>query len=311
MRALKYVATIVVGLVLYFSILERQWGSVIVSKAVGGNQPCPWGKLLTLPWSVSRFSELQRLSLKQLTARQDDSLGIQMFDTATRPFWIKKNGTDMDGEHLLAYVIAEQQWISESDPERGVRKSDIVLDIGAHIGTFGDDALRRGAAKVIMVEPDPVNVECIRRNFRQEIADGRVILVPEGAWSKVDTLDFDIGVANSGTGSLVVKEAGGKVIKVPVRPIDDILRAVGIDRVDFIKMDIEGAEREALKGAAGVLAKWKPRLMMDSYHLPDDDVVLPAVIAAANPAYRSSCAACTISNREKISRIIPYAVFYE
>ena len=82
-----------------------------------------------------------------------------MFDTATRPFWIKKNGTDLDGEHLLAFVIAEQQWISEAAPDCSVRKTDVVLDIGAYIGTFGDDALRRGATKAIMVEPDPVNVE--------------------------------------------------------------------------------------------------------------------------------------------------------
>lgn len=76
MRALKYFASFAVGLVLYFSILERQWGAVIVSKTLGGNQPCPWGKLLTLPWLVSRFAELQKLSLKQLTAKQEDPLGI-------------------------------------------------------------------------------------------------------------------------------------------------------------------------------------------------------------------------------------------
>ena len=65
------------------------------------------------------MAELQKLNLKQLTAKQDDPLGIQLFDTVTRPFWIKKNGTDLDGQHLLAYVIAQQQWISEAAPDRG------------------------------------------------------------------------------------------------------------------------------------------------------------------------------------------------
>ena len=105
------------------------------------------------------MAELQKLNLKQLTAKQDDPLGIQLFDTDTRPFWIKKNGTDPDGQHLLAFVIAEQQWISEAAPDCSVRKTDVVLDIGAYIGTFGDDALRRGATKAIVVELDPVNVE--------------------------------------------------------------------------------------------------------------------------------------------------------
>ncbi len=62
------------------------------------------------------------------------------------------------------------------------------------------------------------------------------------------------------------------------------------------------------------LPKWKPRLMMDSYHLSDDDVVLPAAVLAANPKYKSVCAACS-RNRETVGRaagrIIPYAVFYE
>ena len=96
-----------------------------------------------------------------------------MFDAATRPFWIKKNEADPDGQHLLDFVIAEQQWISESSADRGVRKNDLVLDIGAHIGTFGDDAPRRGAPKVIMVEPDPVNVECIWRNLRPRARGAR------------------------------------------------------------------------------------------------------------------------------------------
>src|SRR5205823_9623491 len=133
-----------------------------------------------------------------------------------------------------------------------------------------------------------------------------------GAWNKADTMDFDIGIANSGMGSLVLKEsAAARKIKVPVRPLDDMLRSAGIDRVDFIKMDIEGAEREALKGAAEVLAKWKPLLMMDSYHLPDDDIVLPATISAANPSYKSVCVACSPDDRFYTGRVIPYAVFYE
>src|SRR5882724_7898304 len=196
----------------------------MVSKASGGREACPWAKLMTLPWSLARFAELQAKSLKQITARQDDPIGIQLFDSPTRPFWIKKDGTDLDGKHLLAYIIAEQEWITEYAPGRGIKSGDVVVDVGAHIGTFGDDALRRGAAKVIMVEPDPINLECIRRNFQKEIAEGRVIVVPEGAWDETSTMDFDIAVDNSLIGSLVYKPVGAKVIKVPVRPLDDMLR---------------------------------------------------------------------------------------
>ena len=116
---------------------------------------------------------------------------------------------------------------------------------------------------------------------------GRVVLIPEGAWSKKSSIDLNLGVANSGTGSMMYKEAGSKVVSVPVRPIDDMVAEYKASRIDFIKMDIEGAEREALKGAEVTLKRWQPRLALDSYHLPDDAMVLPKVILAANPKYRT------------------------
>ena len=185
----------------------------------------------------------------------------------------------------------------------------MVVDVGAHIGTFDDDALRRGASKCILVEPDPVNVECIRRNFAKEIAEGKIIVVPEGAWSSHSTLDFNMGIANSGSGSFLHKEVGARTLSVPVRPLDEILADLGIGHVDYIKLDIEGAEREALKGAAKTLLTSKPVLMLDSYHESDDAVVLPKVILAGNPAYKPNCVLCSPDPEGK--RFIPYSVFYK
>ena len=308
----KYVSALIVGLCLYLAVLQRPYGFAIAHKAIGGYEPCPWKKLLGYPWGMQKFDELRKSEVKTLKViAEDPALGIEQISTSTRPFWIKKGGDDMDGEHLLAYILAEQKWITWSDSGHGVRPGEVIVDVGAHIGTFDDDALRLGAAKAILVEPDPVNVECIRRNFKKEIAEGRLVVVPEGAWSKKDTLEFSIGVANSGTGSVVLPEIGAKTIRVPVRPLDDILRELGIAKVDFIKMDIEGAERHALAGAKETLARYKPRLMIDSYHLPDDDVVLPRVIHELNPAYRIECALCSSTRFKGDNRIIPYSVFFE
>jgi hypothetical protein len=80
--------------------------------------------------------------------------------------------------------------------------------------------------------------------------------------------------------------------------------------VNFIKMDIEGAEREALKGAADTLRRCKPHLMLDMYHRSDDEFVLPRVIAAANPAYRMACATCSPRRQDGANRFVPYATFF-
>lgn len=312
-RILMYAPMVLLVLVLGLFAEQRTWAVALVSKAATTTIPCPWSKLLAFPLSTHRFVALQQQAKAQLHVDQTDSrLGIERIQTPTRPFWIKKAGDSLDGAALLAYVIAEQQWISEYSPEYSVHRGDVVVDVGAHIGTFGDDALRRGAAKVVMVEPDPVNVECIRRNFTPEIAVGKVVVIPEGAWSRPDTLTFSVGAANSGTGSFVVPEEGKghQEIRVPVRPLDDMLRQAGIERVNFIKMDIEGAEREALKGAARTLGAWKPRLMLDMYHLKDDDVVLPPIIESENAGYRSYCSVCSVSRWQGDNRIIPYATFF-
>src|SRR5262249_32097121 len=56
--------------------------------------------------------------------------------------------------------------------------------------------------------------------------------------------------------------------------------------------DIEGAEREALRGATQTLARFFPELMLDSYHRPDDMQVLPPIIRQANPRYAMICGPC-------------------
>jgi hypothetical protein len=56
-------------------------------------------------------------------------------------------------------------------------------------------------------------------------------------------------------------------------------------KIDFIKADIEGAERLLLKGAINVLRKLRPKLSICTYHLPDDKQVLEKIIKEANPNY--------------------------
>ncbi|GMO42746.1 MAG: hypothetical protein Ta2B_23060 [Termitinemataceae bacterium] len=56
--------------------------------------------------------------------------------------------------------------------------------------------------------------------------------------------------------------------------------------VPFIKSDIEGAERDMLRGAFNVLQKFAPKLAICTYHLQDDPQVLKNIILQANPKYR-------------------------
>jgi FkbM family methyltransferase len=315
MKSVRLAVAGLVGLAIFFGgrlATGDPWGVAITQKALGRDSPCPWGQLLAAPWALRRFEQLQ---LEMATAvrplESDAQFGITRYSTPTRSFWIPDSGRLMGGAKLLAYVLAEQVWLGERAPERMVKAGDVVMDIGAHIGTFGDDALRRGVARVIMIEPDPVNQECIRRNFAEELASGRVVLVPEGAWSSESTLDFHVGVGNSGNGSFVVAESDSTVLKVPVRPVDQMVTRLGLAQLDFVKIDIEGAEREALAGARDTLRRFRPRIMLDAYHLPDDHEVLPRVIRAADAGYEAYCAACAFGRHIEDRRLIPYSLFFD
>jgi hypothetical protein len=63
---------------------------------------------------------------------------------------------------------------------------------------------------------------------------------------------------------------------------------LGVERVAFIKMDIEGAERLALAGARKILERFAPRMVLCIYHREDDPVVLPQLARELQPRYRTA-----------------------
>jgi FkbM family methyltransferase len=189
---------------------------------------------------------------------------------------------------LLADLLWEMT--VQEDYESGdvhIRRGDIVVDGGAHVGVFTQYALLHGAGRVIAVEPDPTNIACLEANFARQIADGRVVLIKAGLWERETRLTLtEPSEANSGTATFLAAAGNGtKIADLPVLTLDAIVAQLGLSRVDFIKMDIEGSERFALRGAGGTLRRFKPRMAICTYHLPDDPVVVPATASGFVPDY--------------------------
>ncbi|MBQ7480144.1 MAG: FkbM family methyltransferase [Selenomonadaceae bacterium] len=67
--------------------------------------------------------------------------------------------------------------------------------------------------------------------------------------------------------------------------LDSYVERNSLPRVDYIKLDVEGAELEALQGACTSIAKWKPKLAISAYHRPEDLHVLAAYIKSIRPDY--------------------------
>ncbi len=75
-------------------------------------------------------------------------------------------------------------------------------------------------------------------------------------------------------------------MRIAVSPLDALVRELSLDRVDFIKMDIEGSEARALKGAEATLRRFRPRLAVCTYHGEQDPRDVPDIIRAVDPSYQ-------------------------
>jgi FkbM family methyltransferase len=279
-----------------------------VSMKLRGNAPdCQWTEIFQFYGRLKRFSELQGKTEAAISLMAfDEKLGIELLDSPLGKFWIKQRG-QRTGRSLLAYLLAEQEWLTDAKPNCSVRAGDIVIDCGAHVGVFTRKALQLGARLVVALEPEPVNLECLRRNFAENVCQGNVVIVPKGVWNAEGSVRLFTSEDNSGENSMVIKQEG-KTIEVKVTTIDNLLRELKLPRVDYIKMDIEGAEREALSGALQTLKDYRPRLMLDAYHLPDDMKVLPTIVRSADPGYIILCGPCQPKN-EGSSEIIPHTIY--
>jgi FkbM family methyltransferase len=212
---------------------------------------------------------------------QKEPSGFELVDTPRGQYWNSRH------EPLIGFLLAEQETQIYGDALHGVRPGDVVLDCGGDIGVFTRTALFRGAKLVVTIEPAPSNVAALRRTFEREIADGRVIVYPKGVWDKVDTLDLEVsdGGTMSGSSLLIHDVRRPTKIKVPLTTIDLMVEELHLPRVDFIKMDIEGAEKWALRGGAQTIKKFHPRMALSTEHLADDAVAIPRTVKTIWPDY--------------------------
>jgi len=156
--------------------------------------------------------------------------------------------------------------------EQHLEDGSVLIDVGAHIGSMTLRASNRvGLSGVIVaVEPNPVTAIRLRRNIAASgSANVRVRQVACGRMR--DSLDLYAGPPeNSGATSLSRLFAmqhssdGETVYRVEVVPLDEIVESLGLERVDVIKIDTEGAEVEVLRGATRTLEQLRPAIVLET-----------------------------------------------
>jgi FkbM family methyltransferase len=212
--------------------------------------------------------------------REDKNTALELWDTLLGHLWIPKPG---------AFVIKHLEWEQAVEkvydhPNTHVENGDIVMDCGAHIGGFTRTALLAGARLVIAIEPEKSNVAAFKRNFVDAMKTGRVILIEKGVWDTNGTLALHISTVGD-SHSLAIKQNSGKDQIIELTTIDNLIGKMKLPGVNFIKIDIEGGERNALLGAKQTLKRWRPRLAVSSYHKAEDPSGICSVVWSFQPGY--------------------------
>lgn len=172
----------------------------------------------------------------------------------------------------------------EATPVRGA----VALDVGANIGAVACWLARRAGpeGRVVVFEPDPANLAVLRRNVQLNSLPN-VDIVERGAWDQEGELEFLAGggYTSSFCRTNYVAEHPDRYrrVRVPVTTIDAEVERRGLSRVDLIKMDIEGGEGPALRGARRTLERFRPTVIVES-HIVENRSTLPDIREALEAA---------------------------
>jgi FkbM family methyltransferase len=182
-------------------------------------------------------------------------------------------------------------------PEAG----DYVIDGGA---CWGDTALylahRVGAeGRVFSFEFIPANLAILQRNLSlNPVLEERVTVVDRALWSESDRVVF---FSDRGPGSRAsLEEPPRPSGRTATLTIDDLVQRRPLPRVDFIKLDVEGAELLVLQGAAGTIERFRPKLAVSIYHRLVDFLDVPEFIAGLDVRYRFYIRHFTVHTEETV-----------
>jgi FkbM family methyltransferase len=180
------------------------------------------------------------------------------------------------GGHTLRFAVSErreEQRLGALAADEGrmlrrllasIREGDSFFDVGANIGTITLPVAVAGAAECLAFEPEPVNAGRLAANAElNRLAN--VTVIEAAVWSAAGTVGLRAGgPAGSGTAS-VDAEAGDGAAGVPAVTID-AFAGDGRAAPNVLKIDVEGAELEVLRGAAGSLDSGRIRDLFIETH---------------------------------------------
>lgn len=164
------------------------------------------------------------------------------------------------------------------------KKINTLIDAGAYSGDTLSEAIRffPELRSAICIEPDPKTFKRLVR-FCEGLEGIDVRCVRAAAWDKTgDGFFAGAGNRNSSVLEASTHSYQHKVEETPLVRIDDLSDG----KIDYVKYDVEGSEREALSGSAGMIEKYRPALLVSLYHKSRDIFELVNILRERYPYYK-------------------------
>jgi FkbM family methyltransferase len=187
---------------------------------------------------------------------------------------------------FINMTIREDEIIEHFTPKQG----DIVIDIGAHIGRYTIIASKRVGinGKVVAIEASPSNFEMLNRNIQLNQLTN-IISLNHVVYSKEAKIKLYLPGQESGHtiyNTIISDRATNeKFVETNANTLDYLLQSNGIkqEQINWIKIDVEGAEFEVLKGATNVLSNSKDiALLIEIHNLRDSTNLYRSIVEFLN-----------------------------
>jgi FkbM family methyltransferase len=187
-------------------------------------------------------------------------------------------------EHLELRQSGDLNLLSVPDIENQYTPRDLffpdrplkLMDCGAYTGDTLQKFIEHGfeVERAVLLEADIKNFEQMTNNLAD--CSGFVRFVHGASWSSSGTLSIGGGAGLASK----ISEGGGTLI--PAYSVDDLCRE---ESINFLKMDVEGAEMDSLKGSRETIRRDRPFLALSAYHCPYDMMTIPLFIEELDLGY--------------------------
>jgi len=203
-------------------------------------------------------------------------------------------------EYLLSYTLAALASLVEEiiikdqyDAKEFLHSDDskVILDCGANIGIFSLWAhYLSSESQIYSFEPTKSTFEILEKNIKINNLDGCILNYNMAVGNRIDRIQLRSGKDSIGADNSLIDSGLQISDKITIQNVqmvtlDNFVQENNLPRVDFIKIDTEGYEKQIIQGASETIKRFSPVIACSAYHFKNDKIEIPKLVKSINPNY--------------------------